>query len=415
MFSRDDLSKDDARGRAANAFVMKKWREMLAFYRQTVHQEIGCKAIGFVWDMTGNARYNSLRAELDLVMAHGYHAHPQMNGARLSFSQGSDIAASLKMFRTLNNMRIAGRPFCVNEYQAYFWNRYRYEEGFSAAYASFQGFDSLVRHNSPVNGTANSARIVPWISADDPIATVAMAQEALLYARGDAREADTGVRLVFSEQALRENNLWDEGLDGGQSRIALLTRFGLERTDLPQDVKPGKPADDIRIPMRLGSKVLEYEAGYAGTVETQQKGFEFSGFVRALKNRGALPTGNRSRDWETIESSTGELFVEAGKKRMTVNTPRFQGMCAPAGNLAELKDVTLENQTKNANLSVAALSPGTTIADADRLLVCYATNALNSGQMFTDSSMVQLQETGDHPTLVECGRFRITLRNLSAL
>ena len=412
MFTRADLSRRDESGRKANDFVMAKWRDMLAWYRKTVHGEIGYSGPGFVWDMTGSARYNSLRAELDMTMSHGYHAHPLGGIDGWGFPQGSDIGSSLNMFRSLIDKRIADLPFCVNEYQAYFWNRFRYEEAFTAAYASFQGFDSLVRHNSAVGDIGNPERIVPWISANDPIAMNCFLQEALLYARGDVKEADRGIRLCFSEKSIRENQLWEEGVDGGQSRLALVMKLGLERTDgLKKNVEA---TNDLRIPMILGSKVMEHEVGYVSLRESRNSGFELSLFIQGLKDRGILPKGNRSRDWDTLESSTGELFVEAAKKYMTVNTPRFQGMCAPAGNKAVLKDVVLENPTTNANLSVAAIQGDSAIADAGRLLLFIATNALNTDQVFEDSSMVRLKKIGKNPTLIECGRFKITIRNRNA-
>lgn len=408
MFSKKDLAPGNDK---TNDFMMKNWRALLAWYRKTIHGEIGCPALEALWEMTGSARYDILRSELDLVMTHAYHAHPQNNG--LTFSQGSDIGSSMNMFRLLVNKRIAGIPFCVNEYQAYFWNRFRYEEGFTAAYASFQGFDSLVRHNSAI-GTQPADRIASWISSDDPIAAVQIAEEALLYGRGDVKEATRGVRLVFSESAVRDNRLWNEGIDGGQSRISLMTKFGLERSDLPNSiVRPASP-DDIRIPMILGTKVMEYQAGYAENIEVKGHKFELSAFIGELKKKGVLPADNRSRDWDVLQSSTGELFVNAQEKLMTVNTPRFQGMCAPAGNRAVLKDVTIENPMTNANVSVATIQENTTIANSERLLLFYATNALNSNQTFADSSMNTLTEIGDNPTLIECGRFKMTIRNRNA-
>lgn len=412
MFTRADLARRDESGRKANDFVMAKWRDMLAWYRKTVHGEIGYPGPGFVWDMTGSARYNSLRAELDMTMSHGYHAHPLGGIDGWGFPQGSDIGSSLNMFRCLIDKRIADLPFCVNEYQAYFWNRFRYEEAFTAAYASFQGFDSLVRHNSAVSDIGNPDRIVPWISANDPIAMSCFMQEALLYARGDVKEADRGIRLCFSEKSIRENQLWDEGVDGGQSRLALVMKLGLERTDGPKNNV--ETTNDLRIPMILGSKVMEHEVGYVSLRENRDSGFELSLFIQSLKNRGILPKDNRSRDRDTLESSTGELFVDAANKYMTVNTPRFQGMCAPAGNKAVLKDVVLENPTTNANLSVAAIQGDSAIADAGRLLLFIATNALNTDQVFENSSMVQVKKIGNNPTLIECGRFKVTIRNRNA-
>ena len=71
--------------------------------------------------MTGSMHYNNLRNDLECVMAHAYHAHTTENCTALA--QGSDVEAGCKQLRTLLDMRVAGRPFMVNEYASVFWNR----------------------------------------------------------------------------------------------------------------------------------------------------------------------------------------------------------------------------------------------------------------------------------------------------
>lgn len=407
MFTRADWAKDSR----INAFITMKWREMLAWYHQVIKEELGYKGLTSLWEMTKNMHYNNLRAELDLVMTHGYHAHGQ--NAWTTIGQGSDIGNSLAMFRSLLNMRIAGRPFCINEYAAYFWNQYRYEEGFTGGYMSFQGVDMLLRHNVPLD-PSSARRIMSWTQNHDPIAQVAVAQEALLYARGDVKETDRGVRLTFSEKAVNDATAWDEGINATQSRLALLLKFGLERTDLPDNISPPAKSADIQIPLICGTTVVDHLIGFSQAIEVENNRFDFSAFIDQLKRQGVLSKSNRSKNWYVQESCTDELYVDAMKKYMTINTPRFQGLCAPAGNQAVLRDVTIENMSADANISVASLDPTATVGSAKRLILFYATNALNSNQKFADSSMVQLKETGDNPTLVKCGRFKVTLDNPNA-
>lgn len=411
MFTRAEWMSKDAKARKINAFITMKWQEMLAWYHKVMKEEIGYKGLTSLWEMTGTMHYNNLRAELDLVMVHGYHAHGQK--AWTAISQGSDIGSSLAMLRTLLNMRIAGRPFCINEYAAYFWNRYRYEEGFTGGYVSFQGVDMLHRHNSPLDPTS-AQRIVPWTQNHDPIAQVSVVQEALLYARGDAKEADHGVRLTFSEKAVNDGSAWNEGIDAAQSRLALLLKFGLERTDLPDRITPSAKSDDIRIPLICGTTIMDHLIGFSQAVEAENNRFDLSAFIARLKRQGVLSKSNRSKNWYIQESSTDELYIDAMQKYMTIDTPRFQGLCSPSGNKATLKDITIENMTVDANISVASLDPESTVGNAKRLILFYATNALNSNQKFADRSMVQLKEIGDNPTLVECGRFKVTVNNPNA-
>lgn len=411
MFTKLEWSGKGAKARKINAFITIKWQKMLAWYNKVIKDEIGYKGLTSLWEMTGSMHYNNLRAELDLVMTHGYHAHGRK--AWTAMSQGSDIGSSLAMLRTLLNMRIAGRPFCINEYAAYFWNQYRYEEGFTGGYVSFQGVDMLNRHNHPLDPTS-AQRIMPWTQNHDPIAQVSVAQEALLYARGDAKEGRHGVRLTFSEKALNDASAWQEGVNSTESRMGLILKFGLERADLPDNISPPVKSDDIKIPLICGTKIMDHLIGFSQAIEIKNNRFDLSATIKQLKKQGILSKSNRSKNWYIQESSTNELYLDSRKKYMTINTPRFQGLCSQAGNKAVLKDVTIENLTANANVSVASLVPESTVGSAKRLILFYATNALNSNQSFADSSMVQMKSIGDNPTLIKCGRFKVTINNPNA-
>ena len=74
---------------------------------------------------------------------------------------------------------------------------------------------------------------------------------------------------------------------------------------------------------------------------------------------------------------------------MTVNTPRYQGMCGEEKTKATLKDVSIEILKTRGVVSVASLRKDRTIADADRLLVVYATNALGNNMTFTGTDMIK--------------------------
>lgn len=99
---------------------------------------------------------------------------------------------------------------------------------------------------------------------------------------------------------------------------------------------------------------------------------------------------------------------------MTVNTPRFQGVCGEAGASAKLNDVSVKLLRTRGIASVASLQKEKSISNAERLLIVYATNALNSGMTFADESMRKCLHFGGNPTLVETGRFRVEIRNRNA-
>ena len=411
IFTREEWNAKNEKGRAINAFITMKWREMLAWYRKTLHEEIGYKGLGNLWEMTGSMHYNILRNDLKYVMMHAYHAHAI---ASVSLSQGSDIGGGLRQFRTLMDARIAGRPFLVNEYASVYWNRYRYEEPFAvSACAAFQGFDMLLRHGSPIH-VVDAERMFPWVMFHDPITKASLAQTALLYGRGDVQEGKRGVRLTFSEKAVSDNMIWSDALNSMQSRLALIVRSGLEQTDPRRSLCPPAPADDLRIPLAGGAGVVENTEGFAAARESGAGTFSLAGQIERLRKAGIISRTNRSDGAYVFENSTGELYIDTDRNYMTVNTPRYQGVCGEEKSEAGLRDVSVRLLKTRGIVSVASLQKEKGIADAERLLLVYATNALGSGMTFDDESMRKVRYYGGNPTMIETGRFRVELRNVNA-
>lgn len=411
IFTREEWNAKNEKGRAINAFITMKWREMLAWYRKTLHEEIGYKGLGNLWEMTGSMHYNILRNDLKYVMMHAYHAHAI---ASVSQSQGSDIGGGLKQFRTLMDARIAGRPFLVNEYASVYWNRYRYEEPFAvSACAAFQGFDMLLRHGSPIH-VVDAERMFPWVMFHDPVTKASLAQTALLYGRGDVQEGKRGVRLTFSEKAVSDNMIWSDALNSMQSRLALIVRSGLEQTDPRRSLCPPAPADDLRIPLAGGAGVVENTEGFAAARESGAGTFSLAGQIERLRKAGIISRTNRSDGAYVFENSTGELYIDTDQNYMTVNTPRYQGVCGEEKSEAGLRDVSVRLLKTRGIVSVASLQKEKGIADAERLLLVYATNALGSGMTFDDESMRKVRYYGGNPTMIETGRFRVELRNVNA-
>lgn len=411
MFTRREWQTRDEKGRRINAFITMKWREMLAWYRHVVHRQIGYRGLSNLWEMTSSMHYNVLRNDLEYVMKHAYHAHAI--GSR-SLSQNSDIGGSLKQFRNLQDARIAGRPFLVNEYASVYWNRYRYEEPFAVgAYAAFQGFDMLLRHGSPIH-VVDAERIFPWLMFHDPICKATLAQIALLYGRGDVQEGARGVRLTFSERAVSDNMIWNDAVDSIQSRLSLIAKCGLEQTDPAPALSPPAPADDLRIPLAGGAQAVEDVAGFATSLESKAGRMSLAELIGKLRRERIIGEANRSDGAGIFESSTGELYVDTNRNFMTVNTPRFQGMCGEEAAEAGLGDVSLKLLKTRGIVSVASLQPDRGIAEASRLLLVYATNALSNRMTFENETMMKVRYYGENPTLIETGRVHVEIRNRNA-
>lgn len=359
--------------------------------------------------MTSSLHYNILRDELDFVMMHGYHAHTTQNCT--AQGQGSDIGAGMKQFRTSLDARIAGRPFGINEYAAVYWNKYRYEEPFAVgAYAAFQGTDMLIRFSSPFH-VVNANLIFPWITCHDPVTTASLVQTALLFARGDVQKGGRGVRLTFSEQAVAQNMNWNTAINSVQSRLGLIVKSGMELTDSRNPRRPQHNTGDLTIPLSGGAQVIENTEGFAATVESGSSAMTLPELVKLLRENKLIGKTNRTDGVYVFENSTQELYTNTEEHYMTVNTPRYQGMCGEEKTKATLKDVSIEILKTRGVVSVASLRKDRTIADADRLLVVYATNALGNNMTFTGTDMIKCLSYGGNPTLIETGKIRFTLRN----
>lgn len=408
IFTREEMSAKNAKGRKIKEFMHWKWREMIAWYKKTVREELGCKAVTSLLETNTSIEYNILRNDLDAVMRHSYHAHTT-NRCTVQ-TQSSDLGSSARMLRAMYAGRLIGKPFLVNEYAAVYWNRYRYEEPFAvAAYASFLGFDLLLRHGSVVH-FEHGDRIFPWIMHHDPITRASQTAAALLYARGDVREAEKEISLMVSEKEVREKGLWNNHFASSpQTKLALMVKYGLELS------QPGRKASGVfGIPADGGGLGVDNTEGFSYAVEPSAGGTELGALIRRLKQEKLLTKDNRSDGIYRFENATRELYLDAARNFMTVNTPRFQGVAGEEKAKAVLRDVTLELRKNRGAVSVASLQKEKGIREANRLLVIYATNALCSKMTFEDPSMIHVLSYGENPVLIETGTVFLTLRNSHA-
>jgi len=411
MFKKRDWAQKNETGRKVNEFITVKWREMRQWYASCM-EEIGYHGICTLWDMTGSMHYNLLRSEETVQAKHAYHSHPTANSTVQS--QGSDIESGLKCFRILTDSHIAGLPYLANETGHIYWNQYRYEQPFAiAAPGAFQGVDMIVPWCTPVH-IYNSGILFPWCASSDPILRATVVQEAFLFARGDVSEAhQRGVRLTFSEKGIQESKSWNEGLNGIQSRLALLVPFGLERADRKKNADPW---NDLRLPLIGGSAVvdnLEMHWGASTSVESFGN-LSMTDYVKILRREKLLDSANRSNGTTIFENCTRELLVMPSERYMTINTPRFQGLCGETGSKADLRDLHVELTKTRGSFSAISLNKEQTLDNADHILLVYATNALGNGMIFADDTMNKVLNFGTTPPLLETGKVRFSLKNANA-
>lgn len=197
--------------------------------------------------------------------------------------------------------------------------------------------------------------------------------------------------------------------------MALVTGLSVELESMARKGKAG----ELILPALGGSGIVFQTnaggAGYMRSIEKKSLDFNFNATIAALKKAGDLPSGNRSDFKKGIfESSTGELYLDAPREFLSVDTPRFQGVCAKAGVQIKLTDVEIQQLTTRGCLAVVGVDRFEPLKTARRIVVVYATNAFNSGTVFADADhRIRLNE-GSTPVLLETGSFSLRLCNRNA-
>lgn len=320
----------------------------------------------------------------------------------VTITQKSSLADGAAYLGALAGARWYGKPFFVTEHQHMFWNRYRHESGLIApAMAAIQGWDGICRHGpGAVDLTydqpwPHKQHIYPYEIGLDPIGRASETLAALIYRRGDMREA-AGKALILSGEDR-------DMLDDGQGRwpdeltkLALLTRLGLvERGHAEQpnaSLQPVVPPDGglLATAGRTLDKLLGKDAE------------QTAARVAALRKDGLLPSSNTTDPLKGLyQSETGELTVDTSTEAAYVVTPRTEA--AVVKSLATrhaLANFTLEAASGPALVSASALD-ATNLADSRRTLIIFATDARNTAMTFRDSAERTIADYGRFPVLLK--------------
>ena len=143
---------------------------------------------------------------------------------------------------------------------------------------------------------------------------------------------------MVSEKEVREKGLWNNHFASSpQTKLALMVKYGLELS------RPGRKASGVfGIPADGGGLGVDNTEGFSYAVEPSAGGTELGTLIRRLKQEKLLTKDNRSDGIYRFENATRELYLDAARNFMTVNTPRFQGVAGEEKAKAVLRDVTLE-------------------------------------------------------------------------
>ncbi len=410
----DDIHTKTPRGIDAARFILETERNTARWYRDELRR-MGFPGPVSGWNMGKSFHYAVLRNDLDWVSMNSYHAHPSnymQPGSTIS--QESSIQTLGNVLRGSMGGRVTGKPFIMTEYANTFWNRYRYEQAFvNGAYAAFQDIDGLTAFGSSINIVPVN-RMHPFQIMHDPVARAMEFLTFFLYRRGDVTPAPAAIRLEADAEEVYRQGIQHEGLSAAQSKWMLVTGFSVEMVP-PGGKRFPLGKRETEVPIQGTAEVKTDSAGFAAVGEGSRGVFDGDLLVRQLKERNQLPASNRTSFANDIyESSTGELRMEPRRNFQSVTTPRLQGICAEAGTKADLGNLAISELTVKGNLTLVSIDGEKPLAEAKRMVLVYATDALNSNMEFDDPERLTLRKIGGSPTLVETGAFTVTIRNRNA-
>lgn len=391
-------SENSVKSKDIQEFFSARELELYRWYK-AVLREIGYRGLVFNYNVGKSFRHILLRQEMDGVAMNDYHAHP--NGKNII--QSSSIGSAGNTIRAFLSCRISGKPFLVTEHAHVFWNKYRYEQSFiTGAYAGFQNIGGLTAFANSIN--ARDKRMSQFCIFNDPIQKASEFLTAFLFLRGDVKARSHRIRLELDPLEVALAGELGNTVSGVQSRLALVTGFGVGSTATLSH-------EELGIGRSGGAKVsirqMEMRVEDSGRTI-----FDFDQFLNILKKKGYLPSQNASSlVSEIFENSTSELLMDCRRKFMRIETPRFQGICGEKGIQIDLKNLSIQEMSRNGNLSLVSLNAEEELFESKHMVLVFATNALNSEMVFTDASLHEVIDFGKLPVLLETGRFRVKIRN----
>ena len=227
---------------------------------------------------------------------------------------------------------------------------------------------------------------------------------------------DVTPSLHYVEIPLQRAHVFDavqhaHALSADQAKLSLLTGVGLAYPDeaLPPGLHPRQP--DLRLPVFGTSETLVKEF-FSEVVAGTGGDKPLVAAVNALKQARVLKPTNRTDSTKGVfDSDTGELLLDAPNRQLRVVTPRLEGACldptATPGRVT-LAQLTIESTSVPASVTAIAVDDRP-LAESRRILLVYATDALNSGMTLTGPERETLVALGKPPVLLRTGRLKITL------
>ncbi len=366
-----------------------------------LREEIGlkCAVMGSKWHTSDETRLGPLNKYAtfpsDVMDVNGFYSPPAVGRAAQSWSisTGDPFQDQLVTLHpesiVLRVLQYDGYPQMVSSYSWTAPNRHRAECAFlGAVYGALEGIDGIEFFTARDGRWASTVGKWPLMT---PSQFGQFPASALLYRRGDVREADAVVKQVLSLEELFE--LKGSGTEEPFSIDDMRAR----------EVPEGREARDLDV---SNIDPLAYLVGpvVRGFGE-DDAGARLADLSRYIDRRG-----------KTVRSVTGEVLLDYGAGLVTADSPRSQGACgllAAAGRIA-LGDVTIESGNEYGSVLVAGLTDEP-ISSAPRLLLQVITEEQNSNwRVEPQGEGLRIANAGGPPLQVRAAAGSVVLKGVGA-
>jgi len=375
-------------------------------------KEMGVKVPLLDYNVGTALQTSIVRDLMPVADTHSYHAHPTSyvtSGSTITTS--SALANSMGFWRWMTGVRQWGRPFVCSEWGYCYWNANRHETGLTVpVFSALQGWQMQAHFSDPIL-LSRERPIKTFTIFNDPPLKAAEYMSALLYRRGDVTTSPHRVEAVINPKALPKNAGLQDSLSWAVTQLSLVTGVGIRVVGMPDSAPRAEYKADWSIVFQGGGQVSTRE-GVQEVRETDPSTVSNPGTaVATLRRMGILPAHNKT-DVEAgiYESDTGQILLEQKSARIKVITPRSEGAnLAADGEGVVLGSTSVKNRgTADASFFIGSLTDQP-LTQSGRLLLVVATDALNSGATFEDSSRKKLLKLGESPVLLRVAKLDVVV------
>ena len=195
---------------------------------------------------------------------------------------------------------------------------------------------------------------------------------------------------AFSGAAMSENRAYlrncppESAVNSEQSKLSLLTGFGLRVTDIP--FKSTSAFDLRRTPSCLtlapvGGSQAKMELFFSEVGSADKSTFSLKKTVDYLKSRQILPAGNRSNpEAQIFESDTGELLLNQASCSLSVSTPMTEAAAQLAGNTARFPVLEILKRGLNSTIALTSVD-GKPLKESSRMVLAIITEQAATGSV----------------------------------